>query len=239
MVSPNHQELMKKLLVLLSLFLATSAIAEPKVSVSLGSTFANTQPSGIWWQQEYSSKFTHNAPSFTLRVDNRISNGWSYGVGYAYVGNFHSDSLAVSSDPAYASGSPWPLSRWIGNQKVDGIFLVGRKTIGKWYIEAGPMLTKTSYSMDVPDWIGSKDWPTNLVPDTGNTRFLHVGTPRQMKVELIGGVGYNISDKLSVQFTAYPTRVLNPQPEEVGESADTGPGILKGYSGNLSVLYTF
>jgi hypothetical protein len=235
----------KILFVVLTAF-SLNAVAEPKVSVSLGNTFANTQPSGIWWQKEYPSKFDHNAPSFSLRVDNKISDGWSYGAGYASVGNFHSDSLAVGSDFAYAAGTPYPLSRWIGNQKIDGLFLVGRKTWGKWYVEAGPMLTRTSFSMDIPDAVPCiEDTPrTCLLPDVANMRTLHVGTPRQMKVELIAGIGYVVNDKVSVQFTAYPTRVMNVPPEENGSgfgggNADSGPGILKGYSGNLSLIYTF
>jgi hypothetical protein len=235
----------KILLIILTVFSLTVE-AEPTVTVSLGSTFANTQPSGIWWQKEYPSNFTHYAPSLTLRVDNKISSGWSYGFGYAYVGNFNSDSLAKGSDFAYAAGTPYPLIRFIGNQKVDGIFAVARKTFGSWYVEAGPMLTRTSFSMYIPNAVPCiEDIPrTCLLPDYSKMKDLYVGTPRQTKVELIGGIGYIINKNVSVQLTAYPTRVMQPMPEDVGAGfggaqVDTGPGILKGYSGNLAISYTF
>jgi hypothetical protein len=101
--------------------------------------------------------------------------------------------------------------------------------------------------MDIPDMVPCiEDRPrTCLLPDYSKTLSFHVGTPKQMKIELIGGVGYNVNDKLSIQLTAYPTRVLNLSREDFAEDIyssaprDSGPGILKGYSSNLSVLYTF
>jgi hypothetical protein len=230
----------------LLLGLLTKAQAEPTVSVSLGVTRGNTQPSGIWWQKEYPRTYDSSAPSFTLRVDNPVADGWSVGVGYAFIGNFHSDALAQGSDPAYAAKAPYPLSRWIGSQKQDGMFVVARKTWGNWYAEAGPMLTRTSFSMTVLGAVPCvEDVPrTCLIPDYSGIKDLYVGTPRQMKVEFVGGVGYQVSKNTSVQFNVYPTRIVKPAPEDVGAGfggaqVDSGPGILKGYSGNLSLGWTF
>lgn len=213
--------------------LFTKAQAQPTIAV--GTTVGNTQPNGIWWQQEYPRTYDKTAPSFTLRYDTPLSNGWSVGGGYTYIGTFHSDAYAVSSDEAYAAKTPWPVSRWIGSQKQDGLFVVARKTMGPWYVEAGPMLTRTSFSMYIPDWIPAKDWDgANLIPDLANQKPLSVGQPKQMRVELVAGVGYQIDKDLSIQFTLYPTTVRGDVETEAG-----GPGLLKGYSGNIAIGWTF
>jgi hypothetical protein len=223
---------MRILIALLIGLLTKDAYAQP--TVSIGTTVGNTQPNGIWWQKEYPRSYDKIAPSFSIRFDKQVAPGWSVGAGYTFMGNFRSDALAVSSDPAYAANSQWPISRWIGSQRQDGLFVAARRTIGSWYIEGGPMLVRTSFSMFVPDYVPSSDYPTNLIPDLANQHPLYVGQPRQMRVELAGGIGYKFSDSLSLQLNLHPTRVLGNVEIEQG-----GPGLLKGYSGNLSLGCTF
>jgi len=164
-----------------------------------------------------------------LRVDETLSGNWSVGLGYAYIGNFNSDSQAVASDQAYKANTPYPLSRWIGNQHMDGIFFVGRYNSGSWYVEGGPIYERTSFSMSIPNWVPCADYPVCVVPDVAKTQALTVGNPKQMMWNITLGAGYKFSKKLALQFTEYPTFVRAPG----------GPGLLQMFSGNISFLYTF
>ena len=214
---------------LLILLLCVSAHAETSFSIGAGKTFGNVQGSGTWWQKEYPSYYEKTASSVVLRVDETKANGWSLGAGYAFIGNFNSDSQAVASDWAYEQHKPYPLSRWIGNQKMDGLFVVARYTRGPWYFEAGPIYTRTTFTMHIPNWVPCLDDPLPcVVPDLAKMQPLTVGNPNQRKMSAIVSAGYQIDKNLAIQFTEYPTYV------------NAGlPGIIQMYSGNVSVLYTF
>jgi hypothetical protein len=229
---------MKRMLAIVILLLTSLVHAESTFSVAVGNTFAYTQGSGTWWQDKYPSYYEQNSPSITLRIDTPLRNNWSMGYGYTYIGNFNSDSLAVGSDLAYAKNLPFPLSRWIGNQKMDGIFLVARKTYNPWYVEGGLMYTRTSFTMNIPDWVPCKDWQLGgacVMPDPANMRPVTIGVPDQRRFALVFGGGYQVNEKLSVQLNFYPT--------EVTGSADLngygGPGIVQYYSPNISLVYKF
>lgn len=217
--------------------------AQAQPTVSVGVTVGNTQPNGIWWQQEYPSQRDKTAPSFSLRWDRPVSKDWQVGLGYAHIGNFHWDSQAVASDEAYAAKASYPTSRWIGDQKQDGLFVVAQRNFGPWYIEAGPMLTRTTFEMRVPDWVPCVESVprTCLLPDPAHKQAVVIGQPRQMRVELVAGVGYQVTRNITLQANLYPTRVLGLADPGYGVRPDVmgGPGILKGYSCNISMGYTF
>lgn len=213
---------------LLLLALCVSAQAQT-LSVGVGKTFGNTQGSGTWWQKEYPGGIDKNANSATLRFDSKATNGWSAGIGYTYIGNFNSDALAVASDWAYEQNKPYPLSRWIGNQHMDSLFAVARYTRGNWYVEAGPLYERTSFTMFIPDWVPCKDDrpAACVIPDT--PRPLSTGNPDQRYWSVVIGAGYQINKNWAIQFTEYPTFV----------KSNGGPGLLQMFSGNVSLLYTF
>jgi hypothetical protein len=211
------------------LLFSLCAIAQGQTfSVGIGKTFGNTQGSGTWWQKEYAGGIDHDANSAMVRVDSKASNGWSVGGGYAYIGNFNSDALAVASDWAYEQKKPYPLSRWIGNQHMDTLFLVGRYTQGNWYVEAGPAFQRNSFTMFIPDWVPCVDNrpAACVIPDT--PRPLTVGDALHGEWTIVIGAGYKFNKNWTIQFTEYPTYIRGAG----------GPGLLQMFSGNISLLYT-
>lgn len=207
---------------------------DPKFTLGVGKTRGYTQGSGTWWQKEYPHYFQKTSDSAVVRLDLEPNNNWSwsYGIGYVHIGNFNSDALAVASDYAYEQHKPYPLSRWIGNQKMDGIFAVTRYTKNKWYVEFGPIYQRTSWSMYIPDWVPCvEDIPrTCVIPDIANMRPFTTGNPDTRIWNVILGAGYQFNDNWGTQVMLYPTYV---------RESSNGPGLLQMYSPTFSVMYTF
>ena len=197
------------------------------MTVSVGDTYATHSGEGIWWQQPYPHKLPTNTPSVGVRVDTPSADGLSFGAGWRWVGNFRSDALALASDQAYAAGTPYPLSRWIGSEQVQALYGVARHTRGHWYVEEGVALVASRFSMVIPDWVNCTDRPACLTPAAA-PQYLRVGAATQFKTAPIVGIGYHFDAHMGVDLTVWPTRIS-------GEF----PGITKGYSPTLSFNYTF
>ena len=207
------------------------AFAHADTSIAIGVTHATLVPSGIWWQREFSHSLPADVPSAGIRYDKVYSDAYSIGFGYTYVGRFRSHAKAVASDAAYDAwdkkGTPsYPVSDWYGDERVHALYGVARRTSGAWYVEAGPVLTYSSWSMHIPNWVGCRPDPPCLEP--GYTQDLTVGHPKQVHVDLMAAVGYRINNRISIHLAAYPTRI-----------SGYWPGITKGYSPTISLNYKF
>jgi hypothetical protein len=209
--------------VALFLFAASNAHAT-EYSIGMGVTHTNLPQNGIWWQDGYYSSLPHNVPSLTVRADNRHGD-WGVGYGYMYEGNFQSYALAVASDAAYAAHSVYPASHWYGNQTNQGLFLVGRRYIGKFFVEAGPMLTRNDFTMTIPDCRLSID-PAMLV--AGNPHYFQMNA-HTWQVQAVASVGYQYSETWSGEVSYIPTNT----------GAGQIPGIAGSYSVNATLLHKF
>ena len=202
------------------------AMDAPSYTLSLGDTYATHSGEGIWWQQPY----PHTLPRHTLSVGARadFTTGYrlDFGVGYQWVGNFKSNALAKASDQAYAAGTPYPLSRWIGSEQVQAVYAVARHTRGKWWAEGGTALMVSKFSMSIPDWVNCTDRPACLTP--GAPQPIRVGSGRQYQTAAVAAVGYQFNDHAGVALSVFPTRI-----------SGTYPGLTKGYSPNLSFTWRF
>ena len=216
---------MKKLLIAGILTVVSGSASALDYNVSAGITNAGTPPNGIWWQNGYDHSFQSNVPSVGARVDQRFGD-WGVGLGYEYIGDFASHASAVASDAAYAAGTPYPTSNWYGHQINQGLFLAARRYIGDFYVEAGPMLSYTKFSMNIPDWMGAK-------PDTNTLVSSGIRSPialnqRSYSVQWIASVGYKIDQHYSALISYIPLT-----------TGAEMPGITAQYGVNLSLQYTF
>lgn len=203
--------------VALFLFAASNAHAV-EYSVSVGNTYSLTTPDGDWWQSRYSHELPGKVPSFSLRADHRIGD-LGIGAGYMYMGHFMSNATVVANDAAYTARVPYPLSHCQGNQVEQGLFITGRRYIGKFYLEAGPILKHSNFEMNVPDEHGSATAPMQYL------RF----TAKGWAVAGMLAAGYEVTDHWSASVAYLPT----------GNVGGTGGGIVGNYSPNMSIAYKF
>ena len=209
-------------LVALALFAASNAHAVD-YSLSVGATHSDLPPSGIWWEKEYPNNLDHNVPSFSLRADQRLGD-CGIGLGYQYIGHFQSTAMAVGSDAAYWAHTTYPLATWQGNQVNQGLFLTGRRYVGKWYVEAGPIITYTDFQMQVYDRVAFAD-PSGLTASS-NRQPLSFSS-HSWQVQAVAAVGYEVNDQVSISLSYLPTGVQQM------------PGLDGNYSPNVSIAYKF
>lgn len=215
---------MKKLL---SLMLLLPGIASAlDYTLMVGDTHANLQPAGVWWVQDYAHSLPSNAPSFTFRADQRFGK-WGVGGGFMYIGHFSSLALAKGSDAAAAAGTPYPVTAFVGNESIEGIFLNGRRYFGNFYAEVGAIVTRTNWTMDVPQEYPAIPSSGGMTP-YGYSEFVHIAQLGEIQLMPMADIGYIIDKHWSAQFAMLPTRVYGQY-----------QGITKGYSWNASVGYTF
>jgi hypothetical protein len=203
-------------------------------SVSLGDTHAVLASSGTWWQKEYAHSLPHDVPSATIRYDTDMGggSGLKVGIGYTYIGRFKSQAVAVPSDNAYTLGLPYPTSHWYGNEEIQGLFVAARKDFGAWYIEAGPMITWTNWTMHVPDWYDCVDSPVYGGPCLQPRKEpydLTVGVSNYRQLKIRFGAGYKINEFWSIDYSMVDGRLLGAG----------WPGIVNGPAHTLGVRYTF
>jgi len=225
----------KKILVL-GLFCSINSYAVD-FTVDLGVTRPSHSNEGIWWQEKYPhSNLSKPAFSYTLRADQTIADGWSVGAGYTQVGHFTLHALAIASDNAYHHNVDYPTSNWYGDERIHAIFVLLRKTVGDWYVEAGPVRTRSSFTETIPDLIPCIDAECYTPGD--KKYFVQVGThgKYQTNIRAMAGLGYKFNDKWDISIHAYPTKITGSLDHNHGVG---GPGITKSYSPQFTVGYTF
>lgn len=210
---------------ILSLLLALCAFVRADTTVELGATHATLVPTGIWWQHEYTHQLPKDVPAAGIRFDQSIGQAWSVGAGFTYVGRFRSHAQAIASDQAYDTHVSYPLSDWYGDERVQALYLVARRSFGKWFVEAGPVLTRSTWSMTIPNYLQCAQ-PYCLAPDVYPPYWLRVGGKRQTRHDPMAAIGYQLTSRAGVRLAAYPTRISDSY---------GGPGITKGYSSTFTL----
>ncbi len=225
---------------ILSVLLASVCILPAQageLSILLGSSRAQLASSGTWWQQEYPHELSNNPVSGTLRYDWSSAAGSKYAIGLTHIGRWTSSAQAVASDNAYTIHSPYPLSHWYGDESINGLFLAARHDTGNWSFEYGPILTHTSWRMQVPDWMNCVDSAESpegralgggcLTP-VGYIWPVDIQVPNQWGVTWRLGLSYRFSQNYRSELSCIDGRMLR-----------NGPGLVNGPVCTFNLGYTF
>lgn len=187
------------------------------VELSAGNTQFRQAEDGLWYQSEFDHNIDLNSRSWAvgIKYDN-----WRFG--YEHFGSVKSHALATASDEDYLDGPPyWPLSNWHGKGETRGLYLTRQFDItDKFYAEVGAWIYQSSWLMTIPDWRAC---------ETCEPQYLQVKHNNETQYNGVAGVGYRLSDHFDLSLTY----------RAVQNGGDQWPTIVRDYSSNLSVRFSF
>lgn len=132
---------------------------------------------GLWYQDGFQHRLDLTAPAIEVGLTGDIYQASHWGISWhadwAWLGTIHTQAMATPSDDNYnaktksCNGKCWPLANYLGSGHDQG-FLVTIEPhydVGGWRfgVEAGPYLHKSTWSVDVANWVSSPTaTPINL-----------------------------------------------------------------------------
>jgi len=182
------------------------------MSLELGAGERQYQPSpnGVWYQKGVAPYTLDLAgPVWSVGVSGKATPWARYGVRYVNLGNASSDSWDTPVDANYDGaehrcfGKCLPLARYVGHGSVQGIAATLQpqyRISGHLYsfAEAGPMLYRPTWTMDVYHWRNQ---------GTGPVQNLHIVHRAHWQLGYVYGLGMRYRHT-SIAFDIYDTRAL-------------------------------
>ena len=176
------------------MILCTPATAV-ELDVGIGYTLSHDWHDGIWMDDLYKHKIHQQSGSYYVGLRFNPRPNVYLTAGYQHLGTFSSDALATASDANYAAvragtEEPWPLSRWRGKGKVDGLKFMGEYHKDNWFISAGVFAHESNWKMIIDEFRSSRD---------GESYQLTVRADTEVEYGRVFGFGYK-KDNWSVSY---------------------------------------
>jgi hypothetical protein len=180
-------------------FLGFAIPVHAAVTVFGGVDHSQDQGPGTWWQPD--SPHTEKLNSFVagIRYD-ECKDSWCIGGGLVDLGRFSVSSIDDPSDADYSAhplgGRLYPLSHFNGSGGTWGVFSAVGRTFGPVKLEIGLSALKPSWTVNVPDWYGCPSCAPQSITVSHASHF---------QPGLMAGVQYRLTDRLSVEASAWNT----------------------------------
>jgi hypothetical protein len=180
----------------------TSILKTGRPEVGVGVTYFEKQDDGNWYQESFPYNLDMTSISGSIGFAFRISERDFVRLGFNYLGKVESEALATASDENYAeckneTSKCWPLSHWYGRGHTKQIYLTydrSYRLLGVVVVvEAGAVLNKVDWQVDIPDWIPARD---------ATPRYIVAKHEATWQPSASLGVGVQLNDRYRVMLTA-------------------------------------
>lgn len=190
---------------------------------------------GNWYQEGYEYTIERKPEVYSLGIADKINDDWSWRFGYSSLGKIKSDALAVASDNNYnpannppCNGACWPLSRWLGSGKVEGLYASGVYHIGRFNFELGVFGYHPKWEMNVKDWVYCPTDEYDVFVCTVSD--ISVRHHKTTQLSPFGSIGVDFTENLGVRYKYFL---------DISARKGEYPAIYKGEYHSVNLTYSF